>query len=74
MINKRISNTGLVFLLAIVLTAFSCKEQKKADEKTEEVTATTSEETPEFQLPDLPFPMIVKPKNEAVSFGLNVNF
>lgn len=50
MINNRISNTGLVFLLAIVLTAFSCKEQKKADEKTEEVTATTSQESPDFQL------------------------
>ena len=50
MINNRISNTRLVFLLAIVLTAFSCKEQKKADEKTEEVTATTSQESPDFQL------------------------
>lgn len=26
----------------------------------------------DFQVPDLPFPLIVKPKNEAVSFGLRV--
>ena len=29
-------------------------------------------ETPDFELPDLSFPLIVKPKNEAVSFGLKV--
>ncbi len=27
---------------------------------------------PEFELPDLPFPLIVKPKNEAVSFGIKI--
>lgn len=29
-------------------------------------------EGPEFEVPDLSFPMIVKPKNEAVSFGLKI--
>ncbi|MDH3892357.1 MAG: ATP-grasp domain-containing protein [candidate division Zixibacteria bacterium] len=29
-------------------------------------------QTPDSDLPELPFPMIVKPKNEAVSFGLRV--
>jgi len=29
-------------------------------------------DAPGFPMPDLPFPMIVKPKNEAVSFGLKV--
>jgi D-alanine-D-alanine ligase len=29
-------------------------------------------ETPEFEAPDLPFPLIVKPKHEAVSFGIRV--
>ncbi len=29
-------------------------------------------DAPGFDLPDLPFPMIVKPKNEALSFGLRI--
>lgn len=29
-------------------------------------------ETPDFEMPPLAFPMIVKPKNEAVSFGLKI--
>ena len=29
-------------------------------------------DSPGFDLPDLEFPLIVKPKNEAVSFGLNI--
>lgn len=29
-------------------------------------------EGPGFEMPDIPFPLIVKPKNEAVSFGLRV--
>lgn len=29
-------------------------------------------DAPSFAMPDLPFPLIVKPKNEAVSFGLQV--
>ena len=29
-------------------------------------------ESPDFELPELDFPMIVKPKNEAVSFGLKI--
>ena len=29
-------------------------------------------QAPEFPLPDLPYPLVVKPKNEAVSFGLRV--
>ncbi len=29
-------------------------------------------ESPEFEVPDLEYPLIVKPKNEAVSFGIKV--
>lgn len=29
-------------------------------------------ETPDFEAPDLPYPLIVKPKNEAVSMGIKV--
>jgi len=29
-------------------------------------------DSPDFPMPDLPFPLIVKPRNEAVSFGLKV--
>ncbi|GAB4372644.1 MAG: hypothetical protein Kow0062_09110 [Acidobacteriota bacterium] len=29
-------------------------------------------DTPEAALPDLPYPLIVKPKNEAVSFGIRI--
>lgn len=29
-------------------------------------------ETPDFEMPDVPFPLIVKPRNEAMSFGLKV--
>jgi D-alanine-D-alanine ligase len=29
-------------------------------------------DSPDFETPDLPFPLIVKPKNEAVSFGIEV--
>lgn len=29
-------------------------------------------DTPDFEPPDLPYPVIVKPKNEAVSFGLRI--
>jgi D-alanine-D-alanine ligase len=29
-------------------------------------------EGPRFEVPDIPFPLIVKPKNEAVSFGLRI--
>ncbi len=29
-------------------------------------------DAPDFELPQLPFPLIVKPKNEAVSFGIRI--
>ncbi|MCA8943513.1 MAG: ATP-grasp domain-containing protein [Planctomycetes bacterium] len=29
-------------------------------------------ETPGFEIPDLPYPLIVKPRNEAVSFGIKI--
>ena len=29
-------------------------------------------EDPDFEVPDLPFPLIVKPKDEAVSFGIRI--